>query len=319
METARVFNENAGIDQIMSAVDFERQYKGNKQLGIIAETPLNLDDFEIVSPKDGQKLWHRNSSAPMGATKERDACFYYPQERKDYKPENDIKAAIEENYPILVNLNMPILSADNVDFSSLQEFGAEPLERWISSKRGQHICLSVTSAKQTRDTIKSIGKISPSYLQDNVFVSYRNGVIPFKNFYLGGSNSHKTQNLFNNLSSQNAGIINDSNTILGFPRLHGFMPAGTTISDQGKKGLKSAPIKQLEGKPLIGSIVISSEEANNANPNLILNAEIASNNTKTYVLACPQIRTDKAKNEWKVIEWQVNDPSVQIDTGMMQP
>ena len=113
MKIARVFNEKAGIDQIMSAVVFERQYKGNKQLGIVAETPLNLDDFEIVSPYDGQKLWHRNSSAPMGATQEREACFYYPQERNDYEPENDIKTAIEKNVPILVNLNMPILSGDS--------------------------------------------------------------------------------------------------------------------------------------------------------------------------------------------------------------
>ena len=114
-------------------------------------------------------------------------------------------------------------------------------------------------------------------LQDKVFVSYRSGVIPYKNFYLGGSDSDKTQNLFNNLQSHAAGIINDDNTVLGFPRLHGFMPAKTTIADQGAKGLKSTTIKQPEGKPLMGRIVISSEEANNANPNLIIDTEIASN------------------------------------------
>ena len=158
--------------------------------------------------------------------------------------------------------------------------------------------------------------MSPVYLQDNVFVSHKNGVIPFKNFYLGGSKSNKTQNLFNNLQSHTAGIINDDNTVLGFPRLHGFIPARTTIADRGEKGLKSTTIKQPEGKPLMGRIIINSEEANNANPNLILHAEIASSHNKTFVLACPKIRTDKAQDDWKVIEWEVNDPSVQVDFYM---
>lgn len=309
MEIARVFNEKAGIDQIMSASAFEKQYKGNKQLGIVAATPLSLNDFEFVSPDTGEKLWHRNSSAPMGATQSRDACFYSQQNREGYKQEDEIKTAIEKNKPILVNLNIPILSSDKISFNSLHEDGAKSLQSWLSYHQGRHISVSVTSAKQTRDTIKNIGKTSSAYLQDNVFVSHKGGVIPYTNFYLRGSTSLKTKNLFNNLQAQTSGVFSDDNMMLGFPRLHKFEP-----SKNGKK-LNSTTIQQPPGMPIIGTILINAKEACDADPSLILEDEISSHDRDTFILACPKTKINVSQDEWKILEWEVHDPSVQIDTN----
>ena len=67
--------------------------------------------------------------------------------------------------------------------------------------------------------------------------------------------------------------------------------------------------------PIIGTILINAKEACDADPSLILEDEISSHDRDTFILACPKTKINVSQDEWKILEWEVHDPSVQIDTN----
>jgi len=242
------------------------------------------------------------------------AAGYAPERSHIFDEENkytSIGDAIKSDAKILLNLNVD-LSYRDIDLSQSKESQVQAAADWkyknnyhsIAAKDLDSVVLAVRRVMQ-------LGK-NPN---EEIFVSSRNAVLPFSDFYMG----HKAQDfekLYTDMAENKSGISFGPTRAIGFPRMFRFELAKTAIQDKANRGLRGNWMKFANDTHATLSHLILSEQdelAKQAQKRQIFN-QATENGRGIYVLACPTISTghEQDRDFLRMVRWVINDPERQI-------
>ena len=316
MQTAIVFNEESGFSREMSALEFERRYVGNADLGIEPTHPEEAESLKAISKDDALPLSFRKSHFRLGNSATEDggpgvvnACWVRPDGFGDQdhlfegKQKQTLEEGIKAGKAVLLAVNMD-LTPKPVSFEHMQEHGARSLKDWIADTRSGFVTVSVKSADQAVKQIKKAVELGAS--TNRIFAVHRNAVVPYSNFYIGDHREKMTW-LYNNMQDGRSGVPVGETITLGFPRLLCFVPTDNTVKTNAQRGMKGNHLKTEEGKPYVSDLIfVDREEAMESDPYKILEGNIADANPE-YVLACPRAKITNDPNGWKMLHWVIKD------------
>lgn len=315
MDVALVFNKETGFSRQMTAVEFERLYRGNDQLGIVASAPAEEDQLQAVSPDDALPLTFRRSHKREGDTKIIPACWVRPPGFGDHdhvfnqRAQEGLPEALKKGKAVLLSLNLQLTAEPTMSFSGMKEKGSLNLQDWIGEHRGDYISIPVHSATEAQAVLLKIHQTAPDFpLRDRVFALHRDAVVSYRNFYLG----HRDEDfahLYNALQKRRAGVPIGTTRMVGFPRLFRLIPTETALEEQFSRGIKGNRVNQPHGKPLFSSLIFTHhDEALKSDPYKILTDELlAHRRDGVYVLASPSVTVGRNADDWKMMRWIIND------------
>lgn len=309
MQTALVTSPLFSEGKILTGKQFESLVKNNPDI---------LERATLHHPDNKLPLIFKSSYSKRGHIQKISAHFAYaagyaPVEDHIFKPSRgykNITEAVQGGAKILLSLNLD-LSYLSLDFSA----AADPLikneNRWKAANRNYYSA----SVKTVEEAVQAIQKINALGvdLDNDVYALYRNAVLPYREFYLGKREADILK-LYNDMEEQNSGVTIGQTRNINFPRLFRFTAAGTTIREEGVKGIKSEPIK----KPLRGVYNhLFSSSAEVADKRIALQTawdKTCEGNGEIYVMACPSITLgNNDSNQYlRQMRWIINDPEKQI-------
>ncbi|TVQ85914.1 MAG: hypothetical protein EA357_00015, partial [Micavibrio sp.] len=248
----------------IDAETFERDIAGNARLQIAANVPDWHARFVFTDPDTAAPMHFRATHWQQGYEKRIRACFaraagYGDQDHvfDRTKTSKNVQEALREGHKILLSLNAD-LSYRALDYRQMKMTLSQPLERWIEHNRDRYLSVSLKSADEVVQTIKTIHVYAPDALKTSVFALYRGGVMPYPRFYIG-KNEEKLGSIFDGMKGLYDSLPRGETRAIGFPRLMRFVPTKTTLEQKGVKGLKGNSFWRQEYERRLFSQLVFSE------------------------------------------------------------
>lgn len=303
MDKAIIFNTASQVSQTMTALEYERVFKGKPEEA----------DLEAYSPKDGLPLTFRKSHSREGNAKLVTACWSRPpgfgdQDHIFDHEQQTLRQALRAGKKILLSLNVDLTSHSDLTFEGMKEKDSSDIGRWIGQNRGNYISIPIHNVQEAASVIKKISEFDGGKSPDDkVFALYRGAVVPYKHFYLG-PRKQDISDLYDALQKRRAGVPIGETRIIGFPRMIRFIPTDSMQQEHGQRGLKGIHIQRQVGKPLFSSLVFEHHDQELKTPDYErLRDELSHEKGGVYIMACPSTTVGEDPTKWHQIRWVIND------------
>ena len=295
---------------ILSGNEFEDLFAENND----AQEKLDLRCPETGAPVIFKPGYRRNGFQESVNAHFAYASGYAPKESHifdDGHRYQSIKDALENNAKILLSLNLD-LTYQNLDLSSTNDDNITALDMWKHGHNYQSV--SITDIDQlvlAVQRVKNLG-YNPA---ENIYISSRNAVLPFDDFYMGHKDK-RFESLYKDLLAQKSGTAVGSERMIGFPRMIRFELADKAIKDNAARGLRGnfMPFANEENASLSFLILSEKDEILKQTQKRDIFNQAIKSGRGIYVLACPTISSGHAQDKdfLRMIRWVVNKPEAQI-------